>query len=366
MEIQKVEIQRNFEYEIVFGQDILPSVVAKITRNFRNIKKIAIITDENVANLYLPKVSTEFSSRSFQTFEIIIPAGESYKNFDTVNFIYTKLFENYHDRKTPILALGGGVVGDITGFVSATYKRGVPFIYFPTTLLSMVDASIGGKVGINTNFGKNTIGSFYQPKLVGIEITTLKTLSLKNLGNGLIECLKHGIISDPAYFKFITKNIEGFKAKNFDLLQRLVRRSINIKKEIVEKDELEQKGLREILNFGHTLGHAYEKLGNYSLYTHGEAVGLGLLSEIHIAKQLNILQDDFLAEVELLLNQISFPTKLSKEWSVDNILDALLQDKKRNYETIKLSLPTKLGKIQITEISISDMRNLLIGIRNLI
>ncbi|NLI79381.1 MAG: 3-dehydroquinate synthase [Candidatus Riflebacteria bacterium] len=363
MEIQKLSVRREHAYEIVLGREIFPQIVAKILR-LRYNRQCAVVTNDVVARWYLQPLVAELRSRGFETIEIALPDGEPHKTLDTAVSLYPRLFAAGFDRRSPLIALGGGVIGDLGGFVAATCKRGIPFIQIPTTILAMVDASIGGKVGVNTPEGKNLVGAFYQPALVGIDVATLKTLPLTQVAYGLVEAVKHGAIADAAYYKFILKNREAFQARDLDLLQRLVRRSVHIKKEIVEADELEQ-GPRAVLNFGHTFGHAFELLGGFRRLHHGEAVGLGMLSALAVARGMGILKEDYTASLSEFLTSFSLPTTIPREWSIDAIIQAMVQDKKRSSDSLTLVLPTSLGRVELVPCPFADLPRLLTPLRQL-
>ena len=362
IETQNVSLHRDFSYEIALGQDLFQQIAGKILR-LRLSRQCAVLTNEVVARWYLQPLLAELRSRGFEITEIVIPDGESQKTLQTAQGIYQKLFKAELDRTSSLIALGGGVIGDLGGFVAATYKRGIPFVQVPTTVLAMVDASIGGKVGVNAPEGKNLIGAFYQPALVGIDVATLKTLPLTQVAYGLVEAVKHGAIADEAYFKFVSKNKDALKIRDLDLLQRLVRRSINIKKTIVEEDELE-KGKRVILNFGHTFGHAYELLGEFSRFHHGEAVGLGMLSALSVSRDLGLLKDDYNVPLTEFLTEFNLPIRFPHEWTIDRIIQAMSQDKKRKSESIDLVLPIALGSVEAVPCKFSELPRILASIRN--
>lgn len=344
METQNLTFKREQSYEILLGTDILSQMVGKVSRMGFH-RRCAVLTNETVAKWYLEPLVAELQKRHFQVLPIIIPDGESEKSVQSAFAIYPKLLREELERKSPLIALGGGVIGDLGGFVAATYKRGIPFINFPTTLMAMVDASIGGKVAVNLPEGKNLVGSFYQPSLVGIDLNTLKTLPLTQLSYGLVECVKHGLISDPAYYKFILKNREAIKAKDLSFLQRLIRRSLHIKKSVVEEDELE-RGRRAILNYGHTFGHALEVLGEYRRFHHGEAVGLGMLMALQVADELEILKEDYHETLTEFLKEFNLPTRIPREYEFEKFLHVLLHDKKRTQDKSKFILPICLGKVE--------------------
>ena len=244
-------------------------------------RKLCIVSDSNVAPLYAKYVEDQLSKTGNKVFTYVFEAGEANKNLDTVEDVYEFLIKNHFDRKDMLVALGGGVVGDLTGFTAATYLRGISFIQVPTSLLAQVDSSIGGKTGVDFRAYKNMVGAFYQPKLVYMNISVLKSLSDRLFNSGFGEIIKHGLIKDAAYYKWLRDNISNIKNRNSDALEQMIYVSCNIKREVVEKDPKE-KGDRALLNYGHTLGHAIEKLMNFKLY-HGECVTLGMIAALRIS-----------------------------------------------------------------------------------
>ena len=244
-------------------------------------RKLCIVSDSNVAPLYAKYVEDQLSKTGNKIFTYVFEAGEANKNLDTVEDVYEFLIKNHFDRKDMLVALGGGVVGDLTGFTAATYLRGISFIQVPTSLLAQVDSSIGGKTGVDFRAYKNMVGAFYQPELVYMNISVLKSLSDRLFNSGFGEIIKHGLIKDAAYYEWLRDNISNIKSRDLDALEQMIYVSCNIKREVVEKDPKE-KGDRALLNYGHTLGHAIEKLMNFKLY-HGECVTLGMIAALRIS-----------------------------------------------------------------------------------
>ena len=350
METQKLTFNRTTTSEILLGNNIFKEIATRVHRS-RTAKKCAVITNEVVAKWYLKPLLVQLREKGFQANEIIIPDGEKFKNLETVTNILNRLCDLEIDRDCPIIALGGGVTCDITAFAASIYKRGCPLILMPTTLMAMVDASVGGKTGVNLNQGKNLIGTFYQPMLTAIDVEVLKTLPLSQLSYGFVEALKHGAIADAAYFRFLAKNCESIKACDLSLMQRLIRRSIHIKKSIVLEDELD-RGLRNKLNFGHTFGHALETAGNYIRLHHGEAVALGMLMALNGAAQSKILEEDYRQALVYILKEFNLPVKIPDELNKNEILDTLCQDKKKDHEGFKFIFPVKIG--EVTEFKVPE------------
>jgi len=357
METQTLTVTRTQSHDILLGSDILSQGVARLAR-MGFTKRCAVLTNEVVAKWYLEPLQVELRERGFEITPVILPDGEEQKSLPTAAGIFPKLLEAGLERSCPLIALGGGVIGDLAGFVASTWMRGMPFVNVPTTLLAMVDAGIGGKNGVNLPDGKNLIGTFYQPSLVIIDVATLRTLPLTQLSYGLVEAVKHGAILDAAYFKFLYKNRAAIKEKDLALLQRLVRRSLHIKREVVQADELD-KGRRALLNFGHTFGHALETLGEYRRFHHGEAVGLGMLMALRAAHQLDLLREDYTDSLVGLLSDFNLPVRLPAELTPDLLLEAMLRDKKRRRDKLSLVLPVALGQAEITPVTAEELGKLL-------
>jgi 3-dehydroquinate synthase len=349
MESQKLTFARTTSSEIILGADIFKEIAARLYRT-RTARKCAIITNEVVAKWYLQPLLAELRTRGIKADEIVIPDGEKFKTFETAHDIINRLCELEIDRDCPIIGLGGGVVCDIAGFTASIFKRGVPLILMPTSLMAMVDASIGGKNGVNLEHGKNLVGSFYQPLLTAIDVSVLRTLPLTQLSYGLVEAIKHGAVADSAYFRFILKNSEEIKARQINLLQRLIRRSIHIKKSFVVEDELDQ-GARAQLNLGHTFGHALETAGSYIRLHHGEAVGLGMLMALRASSSSGLLEEDYSEALLQLLKDFNLPQKIPNELEKKEIINTLCQDKKKNQEGYTFILPVKLGQAVIHKVS---------------
>lgn len=307
-------------------------------------RKICIVTDSHVEPLYASKISEalrqDFPNLFLHTFE----AGEQNKNVDTVNKLYETLILNHFDRQDVLIALGGGVVGDLTGFTAATYLRGIDFIQVPTTLLSQVDSSIGGKTGVDFMQYKNMVGAFYQPKLVYMNLSTLSSLPEKQIVSGMGEILKHGLIKDASYFFWMKEHEKEIRDLQTDVLEEMIFRSCNIKREVVERDPKE-KGERALLNFGHTIGHAIEKLSDFKLY-HGECVGLGMVAASYLSMKMgNISEDDF-TMIKDTLNHFGFATEITG-YHPKEVLAASKSDKKMVGNKVKFILLQEIGDAYI-------------------
>ncbi len=315
---------------------------------------ICVVTSESVSKLYLPKLQIFFElghkNNNKKIISVILPDGESAKNWDSLNQIFTALLSAAMPRNTLLIALGGGVIGDITGLAASLYQRGIPYIQIPTTLLAQVDSSIGGKTAINHSLGKNMIGSFYQPKMVLIDVQTLKTLPDREYYAGLAEVIKYGLIADANFFEFLEKNKEKILARDPEILIQIIQRSCEIKGHIVEIDEKET-GIRAYLNLGHTYGHAIETLTDYKVFLHGEAVSMGMVLAIEKSIEIFKLDPVVLTRTRDLLKFFKLPAEIP-----ENLLDCLAPEKmqiamgrdKKNLEgKIRLILLKNLGEAAV-------------------
>lgn len=332
-------------YDILIGNWLLGQI-SRLLKNCGFNNKIVIITNPIVQNLYGDKLKQNLLSEGFQANLLSIADGENQKSLDIAGSLYTQLSETYTERTTPILALGGGVIGDLAGFVAATYMRGVPLIQIPTTLLAQVDSSIGGKVAINHGKLKNEIGAFYQPKLVISDTATLKSLPAEEFANGMAEVIKSAVIKDGEFFAFIESNLGKIKALDDSTLEEVIFRSASIKADVVIQDELD-KGLRNILNFGHTTGHAIETVSNLGV-EHGHAVAIGMIVAYKIAKKMGLLGKEEVTRLKDLLEEANLPTNMPKLDS-DKIIQAMKHDKKITTGKVKFVLPKAIGEVFITD-----------------
>ena len=319
--------------------------------------KIVVITDSNVAPLHLEDVLKALSGSGADVFSLVLPAGEEHKNLDSIETIYQFLIDHCLDRNDLLAALGGGVIGDMTGFAAATYLRGIDFIQLPTTLLADVDSSIGGKTGVDYHSYKNMIGAFKQPRLVYINLSVLRTLPARQFSTGMAEIIKHACIMDTDYLRFLEDNRERIVKQEPELLLETIARSLVIKKKVVEEDPTE-KGIRAILNFGHTLGHALEKESGFSL-THGEGVSLGCVAAMYISRRKGLLTEEDCCRVETLLSAYALPVRY-QDYSMENVLDHTLHDKKRSGKGLRFILLDGLGSAVIdTSVTREEMRGAL-------
>lgn len=334
-----VKREGDFSYPILFENDFLSLGKALEKLGLRE-RRICVVADTNTAPLYLEEVMEELGKAGADVSSVVIPAGEDHKNLDTIRSIYQQMISSGLDRKSLLAALGGGVVGDMTGFAAATYMRGIDFIQIPTTLLSQVDSSVGGKTGVDFEGYKNMIGAFHQPRLVYINLNTLRSLPQEEFTSGMGEVVKTGLICDEQLFRMITSCYDHLAAFEWDTLCRTVRRCCEIKAQIVEKDPTEQ-GERALLNLGHTIGHAIEKEMNFTL-RHGQCVGLGLRSAAALSVKKGTLTEEEYGEICRGLSSCLLPEKVSGLLP-GQIIEAARKDKKASKGQIRFILMKGIG-----------------------
>jgi 3-dehydroquinate synthase len=304
-----------------------------------------LVTDENVARFHAASLMTSLQHAGFRPKLITIPAGEAYKNLETIQKLWYEFLRNGLDRKSTVIALGGGVIGDLAGFAAATYMRGVNWICVPTTLLSMVDASLGGKTGFDLPEGKNLIGSFYPPKLVLADPQLLKTLPEAEFISGMAEVVKHGIISDPELFQLCEQGLDCIR----DDLEQVVKRAMAVKIRVIEDDPYEM-GFRAALNLGHTVGHAVELVSKFEL-RHGEAIAIGMVAEARFAERTGVAKTGLGDEITAVLAGLGLPVQIPDDLAREEILRAMRVDKKKNAASIRFALPVEVGKVELVEIT---------------
>ncbi|MDD5590731.1 MAG: 3-dehydroquinate synthase [Dehalococcoidales bacterium] len=329
--------------------DIGPGILKQSGHQLKKIGfagRLVVISNPVVHDLYGDAVGRSLTASGFAVTTLTVPDGEEQKSLETAGRLYRELAECHAERTTPILALGGGVIGDLAGFVAATYLRGVPLIQLPTTLLAQVDSSIGGKVALDHDRLKNKIGAFYQPRLVISDIDTIRTLDGKQFTNGLAEVIKYGVIRDEGFFAYLENNLDKIKMLDAKTLEEIIFRSAKIKVEVVEQDE-KDLGLRAILNFGHTVGHAIESVSDFKV-SHGEAVAIGMLAAARISRRMSILAQNELDRMESLIRRVGLPTRLPDP-AMRKLIAAMKQDKKVLKGRLRFILPESLGKVFITE-----------------
>jgi 3-dehydroquinate synthase len=340
-----VKIPGESAYDIVVQPGLL-AYAGVIIRELSKSTKIAVVTDSSIAPHHLPRLQGALRYADFEAIVATIPAGEAHKNIQSISQIYDALLPARIDRGTPIIALGGGVIGDMAGFAAATLLRGVPFIQIPTTLLAMVDASVGGKTGIDHAVGKNLIGAFHQPIAVLIDPEVLKTLPPRELRSGLAECIKHEIIRDADGFAKLEQTIDRAMSLDIEHLMELIAHNVAIKARVVEADPFE-KGERAHLNFGHTFGHAIESVSNFS-YSHGESIALGMTAASFVAMKLKMIDDSSRQRIVKLIDKANLPTR-GINLNIDSVITAMFFDKKVQSGALRLVLPDRIGHVVIRD-----------------
>lgn len=334
-------------YDIVIGHNILSKLGAKLKS--LKIGQDAIVITNPVINKHHGKSLILGLKRSGFSVKVLeVPSGERSKSAKVAFRLIEEIARYDCFKKVFIIAFGGGVVGDLAGYVAAVYKRGIPYIQVPTTLLAQVDSAIGGKVAIDLSVGKNLVGAFYQPKIVWSDTAVLSTLTKRQIRNGLAEVVKYGVIADQKFFKYIVKNDQKLLHLDPDALMHVIRHSSRIKRDVVVADEKETKGIRSILNFGHTIGHAIEAAGKYNQYHHGEAIALGMRVAADISRQQNRCPAGDVSALNDILSQIRLPERIQKVKTSD-ILRLMKHDKKFLSGKNRFVLMTRIGKVKILE-----------------
>lgn len=341
-------------YDIIFRQDFNDLVSCLEQLNIQN-RRICIVTETNVASYYLDTVQNLIAPHCMKCISFVFPEGEASKNLDTVRALYEHLILAQFDRNDLLVALGGGVVGDLTGYTAATYLRGIDFVQIPTSLLAQVDSSIGGKTGVDFDAYKNMVGAFHQPRLVYMNLSTLRTLTERQFHSGLGEIIKHGLIKDAEYYHWIHKHFNEINNRDMDVILEMVVRSCNIKRLVVENDPTE-KGDRALLNYGHTLGHAIEKIMDFRLL-HGECVAIGCILASIISKNKGLLTAEEVTDITKSFQTFGFQP-LPKEIAIPEIIKATKNDKKMKAGKIKFILLNRIGEAYIdSDVSDQDMEN---------
>jgi 3-dehydroquinate synthase len=339
-------------YRVLIGESLLKQLGVRV-RKYLARKTCALISDSNVAPLFADRVKRSLTPAGFWPTLITIPAGEKSKTLEQVGAICDQMIAAGLDRKSFVIGLGGGVVGDISGFVAAIYHRGIPHVQVPTTLLAMVDSSIGGKTGVNTRDGKNLLGGVHHPSLAIDDLDVLKTLPKREFNQGFAEIIKHAVIADATMFR----TLQSWEAGEAPALQRLIRRNIEIKSKIVAKDERDQTGERAVLNFGHTVGHAIERAGDFNEFLHGEALSLGIIAACAVSIKKARLPPDQRDAVVDLLQRFKLPTRLPPKFPREKILNALKFDKKFEGGKIRFVVTPRIGTAHLTStVTLNDIR----------
>ena len=331
-------------YPIYIGSNLLSS--KSLLSDHIQGKQVMIVTNTTIAPLYLEKLKDALSD--FNVESVVLPDGEEFKTLETLNKVFDALLKAKFDRSSTLVALGGGVVGDITGYAAASYQRGVNFIQVPTSLLSQVDSSVGGKTGVNHELGKNMIGAFYQPKAVIIDVDTLDTLSDQEYSAGMAEVIKYGLLGNADFFSMLETNIEAIMARNKDLIIEIIFNSCKDKASIVALDEFE-RGKRALLNLGHTFGHGIENAFGYGNYLHGEAVSIGMVMATKLSMDEGYLSNEDAIRVESILSKADLPISIKKSIGSETLIEAMSLDKKSIDGKIRLVLLKALGDSYLTD-----------------
>ncbi len=334
-------------YDIIIGKDILKIIPDKI-KELTKAKTVAIVTDDNVDKLYSDMMVTMLQNAGFNAIKFAFPHGENHKTMATVCDILEFLAENRVTRSDLIIALGGGIVGDVSGYVASSYLRGIDFVQIPTTFLAAIDSSVGGKTGVNLKAGKNLAGAFYQPRLVVCDVMTFDTLPKENFKEGIAEAVKYGAICDKELFNLLSQN------NNWNI-ESVIERCVSIKAEIVSQDEFDT-GKRQLLNFGHTIGHAIEKASAFKI-SHGIAVGIGMAMISKISDSLGWSQEDTHPQIIKCLEKNNIPTNINIK--TEELLSAMVKDKKINGDTINLVVPEKIGNCVLKSMEVSKLKEVL-------
>ncbi len=338
-------------YPIWIGERILANVGSALN-DVDFPLKVAVVTNPTVGDLYCEQLVDSLVASGRRVSVIRVPDGEEYKNLETLENIYDVLIERHFDRYCGIIALGGGVVGDMTGFAAATYLRGLPFVQIPTTLLSQVDSSVGGKTGVNHPQGKNLIGAFYQPEHVHIDVTALDTLPKREYSSGLAEVVKYGVMRDLDFFCWLEDHREVLANRSADALTYAIMKSCQIKADVVEKDEKEQ-GLRALLNLGHTFGHAVETLSGYGVVKHGEAVAIGMVMAARTSASFNLCSNDDIERIVKLLAYFDLPVT-PPDFSVAEYMSVMQRDKKVKDGVVRVVLNHGIGSAELHQVKDLD------------
>jgi len=330
---------------------IEPSVLDKLADTANSVvaqKHVVVVTDSNVGPIYLQNVVNQFQSIATRVDQLTVDAGEKSKCVSVCDDLWQRIDDLKTDRHSVIVALGGGVVGDLAGFIAASYARGLNFLQIPTSLLAQVDSSVGGKVGINLPKSKNMVGAFWQPKQVVIDPAVLNTLDDANYIAGMAEVIKYGLIMDAPFFEFLEANIDAIKSRDLETLSKIISWCCQCKATVVQEDETESTGRRAILNYGHTYGHAIEAVFGYGEYLHGQAIAIGMVCAARLAKELGMVDKEFCDRQTALFKAVGLPTDCPENQH-DAMLYAMMRDKKVVGGVLKFILPTRIGHVELVD-----------------
>ncbi|HTU17451.1 MAG TPA: 3-dehydroquinate synthase [Gemmataceae bacterium] len=339
----RVELgERSYDIAVISGD---AHGIGPFARQRAKGSRAFVITDEHV-NEHAEKVAASLRDAGFQTLVVSLPAGEGQKALSVAASLYDRLAESVADRKTLVVPVGGGVMGDLAGFVAATWNRGLPLLMVPTTLLAMVDSSVGGKVGINHPRGKNLIGAFHQPVGVWIDTAFLSTLPDREYRSGLAEVVKYGVILDAEFFAYLEEQTAAILGRDAACIRHIVARSCRLKADVVERDEREETGLRAVLNYGHTFAHTFETVGGYGAWLHGEAVSAGMVCASQLAERHGLIDADITERQRRLLQTFGLPIE-PQRWPVEELLAVMRVDKKAVAGRLRFVLPRRLGEVAL-------------------
>lgn len=332
-------------YDIAIGTDLLATLGERLTERLTPSHAV-VITDSNVRASHADVVARSLSDAGIRHHLAVIPAGEGSKNAEAATALWNELLAAGADRKSLVVAVGGGVIGDLAGFIAATFARGLSFVQVPTTLLAQVDSSVGGKVGINLPHAKNMVGAFWQPRFVLIDTHTLETLPDREYRSGLAEVVKYGVILDAEFFAYLEQHVESLNRRDPETLRYVVARCCRLKADVVENDERELTGLRAVLNYGHTFCHAIETVTGYGEYLHGEAVAIGMLCASRLAERLGRIDHELTERQYRLLEALKLPTSVP-EVEHDRLIAAMRHDKKVEHGKLRFVLPSRMGHVEL-------------------
>ena len=334
-------------YEIVISPGVIFDL-APIVASSVSTSHLLLVSDSNVAPIYLDQIQQQLQATFERVDSMVVPSGEPSKSVAQCDQLWQKMIELKTDRKSVVVALGGGVVGDLAGFLAASFTRGLPFVQIPTSLLAQVDSSVGGKVGINLPQAKNMVGAFWQPQSVIIDPLVLNTLDEANYQAGLAEVIKYGVIMDEKFFEFLEASVEKINARDPETLTKLIAWSCRCKAQVVEEDEHETTGRRAILNYGHTYGHAIEAVFGYGQFLHGQAIAIGMTCAARLAKQLGMVDQEFCDRQRALFTSVGLPVDCPNE-KHDQLMEAMTRDKKVSGGKLKLILPVRMGHVELID-----------------
>lgn len=352
---------RSYDIEITSDRlaDVGPFAKLCLGDSWTDGRLAFVVTDSNVRP-HAEAVRAGFDAVGWRTGFHVFDAGEASKNLMTATDVFAGLADCKADRRSVVVAVGGGVVGDLAGFVAATWGRGVPFVQVPTSLLADVDSSVGGKTGVNIAAGKNLVGSFHQPLGVFIDTATLETLPPREFAAGMAEVIKYGVILDAEFFQYLEENVDAINARDPEALQHIIARSCRLKADVVEQDEEERTGLRAVLNYGHTFGHAYETLLGYGTLLHGEAIAVGMIHAGQLAERIGLMDAAFNTRQKQLIEAFDLPTELPRKLDVDDIIGRMRVDKKSLDGQLRFILPERLGYVRLfDDVDEADVRAIL-------